>query len=95
MDADGSTFKGTEEKFPHFKEEPRNLRISLVADGVNPFAEMKSVYMVWPIFFIKSNIPPCLSIKREHIVLAMIIPGMCLQQFFFNVAASHLSYFVA
>ena len=27
-----------EEKWPHFKEEPRNLRIYLAADGVNPFA---------------------------------------------------------
>ena len=35
---DGSAFRDMEEKWPHFKEEPRNLRISLVADGVNPFA---------------------------------------------------------
>ena len=35
---DGSTFRDMEEKWPHFKEEPRNLRISLVGDGVNPFA---------------------------------------------------------
>ena len=39
-----------EEKWPHFKEEPRNIRISLATDGVNPFAQMKSIYMVWPIF---------------------------------------------
>ena len=36
--ADGSAFRDMEEKWPHFKEEPRNLRISLAADGVNPFA---------------------------------------------------------
>ena len=34
---DGSAFKDMEEKWPHFKEEPCNIRISLVADGVNPF----------------------------------------------------------
>ena len=34
----GSTFRDMEEKWPHFKEEPRNLRISLAEDGVNPFA---------------------------------------------------------
>ena len=38
MPADGSAFRDMEEKWPHFKEEPRNLRISLAADGVNPFA---------------------------------------------------------
>ena len=83
MLADGSAFRDMEEKWPHFKEEPRNLRISLAAYGVNPFARMKSIYTVWPIFVINNNIPPWLSIKRENIMLAMIIPGMCLQQFFF------------
>ena len=38
MATDGTTFRDTEEKWPHFKEEPRNLRISLATDGVNPFA---------------------------------------------------------
>ena len=38
MPADGSVFRGMEENWPHFKEEPHNLRISLAADGVNPFA---------------------------------------------------------
>ena len=35
--ADGTTFRDIEEKWPHFKEEPRNLRISLEEYGVNPF----------------------------------------------------------
>ena len=43
MPADGSSFRDMEEKWPHFKEEPRNLRIYLAADGVNPFAQMKSI----------------------------------------------------
>ena len=34
---DGYDFSDMEEKWPHFKEEPRSLRISLEADGVNPF----------------------------------------------------------
>ena len=38
MLADGCAFRDMEEKWPHFKEESRNLRISLVEDGVNPFA---------------------------------------------------------
>ena len=82
MPADGYAFRDMEKKCPHFKEEHRNLRISLTTDGVNPFAEMRSVYSVWPIFVIKNNIPPWLSIKREHIMLSMIIPNMCLQLFF-------------
>ena len=37
MTAYGSAFRDMEEKWPHFKEEPRNIRISLLADGVNHF----------------------------------------------------------
>ena len=81
--ADGTAFRDIEEKWPHFKEEPCNLRISLAADGVNAFSQMKSIYTVCPIFVINNNIPPWLSIKREHIMLSMIIPSiLCLQLFY-------------
>ena len=76
MPTDGSTFRDMEEKWPHFKEKPRNLKLSLGAYGVNPFGEMRSIYSVWPIFVISNNIPPWMSIKREHIMLAMIVPGI-------------------
>ena len=80
----GSAFRYMEEKWPHFKEEPRNLRISLAAYGVNPFSQMKSIYTVWPIFVINNKIPPWLSIKTENIMLSMIILGiLCLQLFYF------------
>ena len=84
MHVDGSAFRDMEEKWPHFKEEPHNLRISLAAYFFNPFAQMKSIYTVWPIFVINDKIPPWLSIKREHIMLSMNIPGiLCLQLFYF------------
>jgi hypothetical protein len=77
--ADGSAFKKIEEIWPNFKDEPHNLRLSLAADGVNPFGELRSTYSVWPVFVINNNIPPWMSIKREHIMLAMIVPGICLE----------------
>ena len=97
MAADGYEFRYMEERWPHFKEEPCNLMISLAADGVNPFAQMKSIYTVWPIFVINNNIPPWLLIKREHIMLSMIIPGFFVYNcFIYNVVvASHLSYYVS
>jgi hypothetical protein len=58
--------------------EPRNVRLTLATDGVNPFGELRSIYLVWPIFVINNNIPPWISIKREHIILTMIVPGICL-----------------
>ena len=76
MPTDGLAFKEIEEKWPHFKEYPCNLKLSLGEDGINPFREMRSTYLVWPIFVINNNIPPCMSIKREHIMLVMIVPSI-------------------
>jgi hypothetical protein len=78
MPADGSAFREIEEKWTDFKDEPRNVRLSLAADGVNPFGELRFIYSVWPIFVINNNIPPWMSIKREHIMLTMIVPSICL-----------------
>jgi hypothetical protein len=78
MPADGYAFKEIAVKWPEFTDEPRNVRISLETDDVNPFGELQSVYSVWTIFVINSNIPPWMSIKREHIMLTMIILGICL-----------------
>ena len=46
MSADCSTFRDMEEKWPQFKEEPHNFRLSLAPNSVNPFVEMKSIYSV-------------------------------------------------
>ena len=51
MPTNGLAFKEIEEKWPHFKEEPCNFKLSLAVDSVNPFGEMRSTYLVWPIFF--------------------------------------------
>jgi hypothetical protein len=37
MPVDGSTFREIEEEWADFKDEPRNVRLSLATDGVNPF----------------------------------------------------------
>ena len=76
MPVDGSAFRCIEETWPIFKEEPRNVKISLAADGVNPLEEFRSTYSVWPIFVINNNLPPWMSVKREHTMLAMIVPGI-------------------
>ena len=54
----GYAFWEIEEKWADFKDEPRNVRLSLGVDGVNPFREIRYIYSVWPIFFINNNIPP-------------------------------------
>ena len=76
MPVDGFAFREIEEKWTDFKDEPRNVRLSLAVDSVNPFIELRSIYSVWPIFVINNKIPPWMSIKREHIMLEMIVPGI-------------------
>jgi hypothetical protein len=78
MPVDGYAFKKIAAKWPEFTDEPLNVRLSLETDGVNPFGEIQYVYSVWPIFFINNSISPWMSIKREHIMLTMIIIGICL-----------------
>jgi hypothetical protein len=76
MLADGSALNYIEEKWPISKEEPRNVRLSLAIDGVNPFGELRSMYSVWPVFVINNTLPPWMSIKKENTMLAMIVPGI-------------------
>ena len=79
MLADGSALNNIEEKWPIFKDEPCNVRLSLVVDGFNPFGELRSTYLLWLIFIINNNLPSWTMIKREHTMLAMIIPGIFLK----------------
>ena len=58
MLADGYAFREIEEKWEEFKDEPRNVRLSLATNDVNPFGELWYVYSMWPIFVINNNIPP-------------------------------------
>ena len=96
MPTDGFALKNIEEKWPIFKYEPRNVILSLAIDGFNPFGELRSTYSVWHVFVINNNLPPWMSIKREHTMLAMIIPGIFLKViilFHFFVSLLHENIF--
>ena len=81
---DGSALNNIEEKWPIFKDELRNVRISLAANGFNPFGGLRSTYSVWPVFVINNNLPPWMMIKREHTMLEMIILGIFLKVVIIN-----------
>jgi hypothetical protein len=82
MSADGYAFRKIEGKWTDFKDKTCNIGISLVSNSVDPLKELMYIYSVWPIFVINNNIPPSLSIKRENIMLTMIVLGIFLHQFF-------------
>ena len=63
-------------RFRHeFGMEDRNVRLGLVADGINPSGDKRSVYSLWPVLLLNYNIPPWLSTKKYFMMLAILIPG--------------------
>ncbi|KAL0556194.1 hypothetical protein IC582_004704 [Cucumis melo] len=73
--ADSPAWKLVDFKWPDFVSEPRNLRLALSADGVNPHGDMSSKYSCWPIVMVIYNLPPWLCMKRKYMMLSMLISG--------------------
>ena len=44
-------------------------------DDVNPYSLQNTNYYVWPVLLMNNNIPPWLSVKNAHLMLALIVPG--------------------
>ena len=72
--ADSPTWRHIEEKWPLFREDPRNLRLGLAMDGVNPFGLRSSSWSTWPVCLVNYNLPPWLAIKKGHLLLSLIVP---------------------
>ncbi|CAO2827403.1 unnamed protein product [Amaranthus hypochondriacus] len=62
-------------KFPEFKCEPRNLRLALASDGMNPFGNQSSSHSTWPVILCIYNLSPELCMKRKYLMLSMLISG--------------------
>ncbi|XP_057806813.1 uncharacterized protein LOC131021574 isoform X3 [Salvia miltiorrhiza] len=73
--ADSPAWKLVDEQWPNFGNEPRNLRLALSADGINPHSVMSSKYSCWPIILITYNLPPWLCMKRKHMMLTLLVSG--------------------
>ena len=57
-----------------FKDEVRSIRFSITMDVVNSYSLQKTSYSIWLVLVINNNIPPWLSVKNEHLMLALILP---------------------
>jgi hypothetical protein len=58
-----------------FVVKPRNVRLGLAIDGVNPFGAQSSTWSTWPIMYQIYNLPPWLVIKKNLVILALISLG--------------------
>ncbi|XP_026430326.1 uncharacterized protein LOC113326872 [Papaver somniferum] len=72
---DAETWKTFDKKHPAFAADPRNVRLALATDGMNPFGNMLHPHSTWPVVLINYNLPPWLCMKEENFILSMIIPG--------------------
>jgi len=57
---DGKQWQNFNENHQDFASEPRNVRIALSTDGMNPFAERSSKHNTWPVILTIYNLPPWL-----------------------------------
>ena len=72
---DSPTWKLIDHKWPEFASEPRNLRLVLLLDGVNPFNNFSTQYSCWPIILVTYNLPPWFVMKRKFMMLSLLILG--------------------
>ena len=60
--ADTPAWNHIEDEWPSFKTEPRNLRLGLGMDGVNPFGFKSTAYSMWLVVLVNYNLPPSMAI---------------------------------
>ena len=62
-------------KYPTFAAEKKNMRLGLSIDGFNPFNMKNTMYSCWLVLLVNYNLPPDLCMKKENIMLSLLIPG--------------------
>src|SRR5512141_1086709 len=73
--ADSIEWRNIDRKHKDFAADPRNMRICLCTDGMNPFGDMSSTHNTWPVLIANYNFPPWLCFKRKYIMLCLLIQG--------------------
>ncbi|KAL8156030.1 hypothetical protein AgCh_001196 [Apium graveolens] len=74
--ADSPSWRNVDYKWPEFGNEPRNLRLAMAADGINPHKNgMNNRYSCWPVVLTTYNLPPWLCMKRKFLMLTILVSG--------------------
>ncbi|TXG66340.1 hypothetical protein EZV62_007615 [Acer yangbiense] len=73
--SDSPSWKLVDHTWPEFASDPRNLRLALAADGINPHRSLNSRHSCWPVMMVTYNLPPWLCMKRKFIMLTLLISG--------------------
>ena len=68
-------WKKIDSLYPEFGRDPRNLRLGLATDGMNPYGNLSSKHSSWHVLLIIYNLPYWLCMKRKCMMLSLMIPG--------------------
>ena len=72
---DSSQWKTIDRLYPDFVDYPRNVRLGLASDGMNPFGNLSTNHSSWPVLLMIYNLPHWLCMKRKYIMLCIMIAG--------------------
>ena len=73
--SDSPSWKVIDHGWPDFATKPRNLRLVISANGINPHSSLSSRHNCWPIVMITYNLPLWLCMKRKFMMLSLLISG--------------------
>ena len=74
--ADSPSWRNIDYRWPEFGSEARNLRLTLVADGINPHNNgLNNRYRCWSVVLTTYNLPPWLCMKRKFLMLTILVSG--------------------
>ena len=73
--SDAKQWEALDFQYPTFGNDPRNVRLGVSTDGLNPFGNQSSTHSTWPVFVWIYNLPPWLCMKRKYIHMCMLIQG--------------------
>ena len=71
--SDSPSWKLIDHRWPEFSSEPRNLRLVISADDINPHSSLSIKHSCWPILMIIYNLPPWLCMKKKFMMLYLLI----------------------
>jgi hypothetical protein len=71
---DATQWQNFDSQNPEFAIDPRNIRIAMSTNGINPFLN-SITHSTWPIVLTILNLPPRLCNKQKYIMMSGLIPG--------------------
>jgi len=72
---DSPQWKKIDSLYPEFGSDPRNLKLGIATDGMNPYGNLSSKHSSWPVLLFIYNLSYWLWMKRKYMILFMMILG--------------------